>query len=214
MFGAIRVSKPFRRVRRSKLIHALFRPIWDRQLLRRWWAEGRPNPPPHSIKLASIVYLGDSVGAKYLVETGAYLGDTVRALQGRFDRLYSIELAESLALPLQAEFASDPSIRIVIGDSGKKLATVLPEIDGPAVFWLDAHYSGGVTVGDGAVPIFAEIKLINSLCLHQHAILIDDMIDFKGDDGYPTTEALKIVLTGLGYRVSIFNNMMHCLSHA
>jgi len=212
MFGVIRTSKLFRRIRRSKLIQSLIRPIWTGMLLRRWWREGRPNPPPHSVKLSAIMYLGDSIGATCLVETGAFLGDTVRALQGRFQRLYSIELAESLALPLQVEFASDPSIRIVIGDSGKKLADVLPELDGPAVFWLDAHYSGGVTVGDGTVPIFAEIDLIRTMSRHPHAILIDDMVDFTGVDGYPTMESLRSKVIALGYSVSVFNNMMHCVS--
>lgn len=209
--SSIRTSKLFRRLRRTAFFHEILRPIWDRHLVKKWWAAKRPSPPPHAIKLAAMQYLADRIGARYLFETGAYLGDTVRALQGRFDILFSIELAESLARPLQAEFAHDPSIRIVIGDSGKMLPSLLHEAKGPAVFWLDAHYSGGPTVGDGFVPIFNEIKAISDGLNQPHAILVDDMIDFKGVDGYPKVSELQEFMEKLGYETFVANNMMHAL---
>ncbi|HBR99391.1 MAG TPA: hypothetical protein DD979_18740 [Gammaproteobacteria bacterium] len=122
--------------------------------MRAWWAEGRPAPPPHDVKLAAILYLADLIGAKMLVETGSYLGDTVRALRGRFDVLASIEIAQELAAPLQKEFRHDKSVRIILGDSGKELSRLLDEAKLPAIFWLDAHYSGGPTLGEGYVPVF------------------------------------------------------------
>lgn len=211
MLKAFRSSNFFRVLRRGRLVSAVLRPVWDRRLIRQWWKDGRPNPPPHAIKLAAIQYIGDKVSARNLVETGAYLGDTIRALQGRYAALYSIELADVFALPLQEEFAHDPTIHIVLGDSSEKLSEVVTRLDAPTVFWLDAHYSGGETKGHGLVPIFAEIRTISELCGYSHAILIDDMIDFKGGDGYPTVAALSDFLEERGYTVHIFNNMMHCV---
>jgi hypothetical protein len=120
--------------------------------MRTWWARGRPAPPPHDVKLAAILYLADQVGAKVPVETGSYLGDTVRALRGRFDLIASIEIAPALARPLQEEFARDPSVRIILGDSGIELVRLLDDVKGPTVLWLDAHYSGGRRWAQGTCP--------------------------------------------------------------
>ncbi len=199
----------FRRLRRSNFIHDIVRPAYSRRLLVDWWKKGRPSPPPHEVKLWSILYLADSIGARNLVETGSYLGDTVRALRGRFDLIASIELAEELARPLQVEFKNDPTVRILIGDSGVELRQLLPELHGPTIFWLDAHYSGGPTLGDGYVPIYAEVDAISDAVSGPHALLIDDMKDFNGADGYPTEREILTHLTVRGYAAFISNNMLH-----
>jgi hypothetical protein len=209
--NAIRTSLPYRRLRRSWLVHEYLRPIYTRRQLRTWWARGCPAPPPHEVKLAAILYLADRICAKVLVETGSYLGDTVRALRGRFDLIASIEIAPALAKPLQDEFATDPSVRIIVGDSGRALVQLLSELNEPTVFWLDAHCSGGPTMGSGYVPIYAELDAIQQLAHDQHALLIDDARDFTGEDGYPTADALVARLEAAGYRVFIANNMFHAL---
>src|SRR5215472_1017198 len=103
MFSKLRTSTLFRRIRRSRFVHEYVRPIYARRQITAWWAEGRPAPPPHDVKLAAILYLADRLDAKVLIETGSYLGDTARALRGRFDLIASIEIASSLAEPLQRE---------------------------------------------------------------------------------------------------------------
>lgn len=212
MLSKIRQSDLFRRVRRTRIVHEVVRPAYSRALLRDWWRAGRPSPPPHDVKLWSILYLADRIGARALVETGSYLGDTIRALQDRFELYASIEIAPALAAPLIEEFADDPSIRIIVGDSGVEMRKLLPEIGKPTVFWLDAHYSGGATRGDGYVPIFAELESIRELAHPQHAVLIDDMKDFVGKDGYPTQEALTRKMVDMGYEVACFDNMLHAVA--
>jgi hypothetical protein len=207
----LRTSGLFMRVRRSNFVHEAVRPAYDRKQVKSWWANGRPSPPPHSVKLAAIQYLADCVGAKTLIETGAFRGDTVRALRGRFELLASIEIMPDLARPLQKEFAHDSSVRIILGDSGQELGKLLAEVKGPVIFWLDAHSSGGPTGGDDYVPIFAELDAIAKLAHPNHAVLIDDLIDFNGKDGYPTAAALVNHLKGAGYYVNTFNNMVHAI---
>ena len=210
-FKTLRTSVLFRRVRRSRLVHEYVRPSYDYRLMRAWWDNGRPAPPPHDVKLAAILYLADLVGAKMLVETGSYLGDTVRALRGRFDILASIEIAQELVAPLQKEFRHDKSVRIILGDSGKELSRLLDEVNLPAIFWLDAHYSGGSTLGEGYVPIYGELDAIARLAYEKHAILIDDAKDFSGQNGYPTADEVVERLRVAGYRVAIVNNMIHAI---
>jgi hypothetical protein len=206
-----RQSSWFRRIRRTPVFHDVVRPAYSRHQLTDWWRAGRPSPPPHDVKLGALLYLADKINARNLVETGSYLGDTIRALRGRFDLLASIELAPDLARPLQEEFKGDASVRVIVGDSGVELKRLLPELSGPTVFWLDAHYSGGPTTGDGYVPIYAEVDSIAQVCKGPHAVLIDDTKDFTGTDGYPTEKQLSDRLIGLGYEVSSFNNMLHAL---
>jgi len=205
---------PYLWLRRTALMFEYARPVYERRMVRHWWQRGRPVPPPHDVKMQAILYLADRIDASALVETGTYRGDTVRALRNRFSKLVSIELVPELARQVQREFSNDPSVSILVGDSGDMLRELLLELKDPALFWLDAHYSGGPTLGDGNVPIYAEIDSINELANARHALLIDDMHEFTGENGYPTQAALIRKCVDDGYEVAVFNNMLHAVSRA
>jgi hypothetical protein len=194
--------------RRTNFFMFYLRPVYENRLLRRWWTGGQPAPPPHSVKMSILLYLADSIKADNFIETGAYLGDTIRHMRVRFRCIKSIEIAEQFVRQLRQEFAGDQHIEIVHGDSGKELPRIVPLLNGPTLYWLDAHYSGGQTEGADHVPIFAEIRAISELARDDHIIAVDDMKDFNGTDGYPTELELKDFLEALGYRVKSFNNIM------
>ncbi|PPD41665.1 MAG: hypothetical protein CTY15_13210 [Methylocystis sp.] len=108
-----------------------------------------------------------------------------------FDKLFSIEIDPALAAKATARFADETKIKIIEGNSAKMLPTVLAELEEPALFWLDGHYSGGVTGGgDTEVPIMEELKLIFDHAVKSHVILIDDARLFRGTLGYPTISRL------------------------
>ena len=88
-------------------------------------------------------------------------------------------------------FRADPRITLLQGDSGVRLQEVLDGLTEPALFWLDAHYSGPITAR-GAVdsPIVRELDAIRGHRVNGHVVLIDDMRDFQGRDGYPTVDEL------------------------
>jgi hypothetical protein len=68
------------------------------------------------------------------------------------------------------------------------------ELNEPAIFWLDGHYSGGFTaMGEKETPVYEELKIIFSN-KQDHVILIDDARLFNGNDGYPTFDDLKIFI--------------------
>jgi hypothetical protein len=115
----------------------------------------------------------------------------IAAVQDHFDRIVSIELDPAWHARAIARFGHRPHITLLQGDSGVRLAEVLATLSGPALFWLDAHYSGPITAR-GALdsPIIAELAAIRAHPAAGHVVLIDDMRDFNGTAGYPTVDDL------------------------
>ena len=131
-----------------------------------------------------------------LVETGTYLGEMIQSVKKNFSEIYSIELSDGLALEAVRRFKRYPHIHIINGDSGMVLENLLKSITSPAVFWLDAHYSAGITVRSdkfGDTPIIKELELILSNWKDRSAILIDDARLFTGKNGYPTIDAVRSI---------------------
>lgn len=184
--------------------------------LRRWEAAGRPVPPPHIVKQMAIADYRNKYGNSVLVETGTYLGDMVEAQRGRFDRVFSIELGDKLYERARKRFRRERKITIVHGDSGKVLPEVMARIDRPAIFWLDGHYSSGITVkGDKECPIFEELDAIFNSPADNHILLIDDARCFDGSGDYPTLSALDSYVTGKDprYRMSVENDIIRFVKH-
>jgi len=149
-------------------------------------------------------------GYNVLIETGTFLGDMVEAQQNNFKKIFSIELQHGLAEKAKERFKGMGHIRILEGDSGRLLETILSEIREPAIFWLDAHYSGGLTArGDNECPIFQEIDAIFAT-KEKHLLLIDDARLFSGTGDYPTIDQLtKYILDkDSRYKVSVDNDII------
>jgi SAM-dependent methyltransferase len=108
------------------------------------------------------------------VETGTYLGDTAAWAAERFERVVTIEAFEPLFRAVAERFASLAHVERHLGDSPKVLKEIVASLDRPALFWLDAHWSGAGTAGETAeCPLLAEIASIDE-SPHRHIILIDD----------------------------------------
>lgn len=163
----------------------------DQKDFEEWEKNGRPDPPPHLVKQNAITFYQKKYGYTTLVETGTYLGDMVEAQKGRFKKIFSIELGVDLHARAVKRFRNDKHVTIVQGDSGKVLPQVLKQINEPAIFWLDGHYSAGITAqGEKDCPIFEEIDAIFSAKKFDHVILVDDARCFLGQGDYPTIEKL------------------------
>lgn len=117
-----------------------------------------------------------SVG-KVFVETGTYLGDTVRlALDFGFEKVHSVELNKELYDNAVEMFKDDDRVKIWHGDSADVLLSIVKEIGNePATFWLDAHASGPLTGGkSGGTPVVDELKSIGESSYKEHTIFVDD----------------------------------------
>ncbi|KKS06667.1 MAG: hypothetical protein A2418_00605 [Candidatus Brennerbacteria bacterium RIFOXYC1_FULL_41_11] len=149
--------------------------------------------PPALFKRAVIKQYAKKFSPSIFIETGTYLGDTVAAVKNLFSEIHSIELGENLAKEARKRFAKYSHIKIHQGDS----AIVLPEIfknasKKPTLFWLDAHYSEGITVGsDDNLPLVKEIKTILEHWQSGSVVLIDDARLMGRQKGYPGFEEIK-----------------------
>ncbi len=129
---------------------------------------------------------------KILVETGTYYGDMVEAMKNSFSKIYSIEISETLCAEERRRFKRDRHIKIIHGDSGTEIEKLVKELDQPTLFWLDGHYSGGITSkGLKETPIFEEVNAIVNNMKSQYVILIDDARCFGTFPDYPSLELLS-----------------------
>lgn len=167
------------------------RPLTERRLERKWERSGRPVPPPPIVKYGVIKEYQRRFGLRTLIETGTFSGGTIDAVKRRFERIVSIELSPEWHARAVKRFGSLRHVTLVHGDSATRLPEVLQTLREPALFWLDAHYSGPMTAR-GAIdsPIVRELDAIRAHGISGHVILIDDMRDFQGRDGYPTVAEL------------------------
>lgn len=121
-----------------------------------------------------ILFIRDSFGPDTFVEGGTFRGGTARWAAPHFKKVITIELSPALRDAAQSRLRHLDNIVFLQGHTRDVLRRVVPSIDGPAVFWLDAHWSGGITSGEqDECPILDEIAIINQ-SPHNHVILIDD----------------------------------------
>jgi hypothetical protein len=90
-------------------------------------------------------------GCRHFVETGTYLGYTTDAVARLGARVVTIELSPMFHELAVRKFAAMPNVRCLLGDSAELLPRILDGLDGPALLWLDGHFSEGGT-GEGDYP--------------------------------------------------------------
>jgi hypothetical protein len=158
-----------------------------------WKLKGKPAPPPHAVKQKMIKTFVSQYKYNVFVETGTYLGAMIRTIQNDFNQVYTVELSPELHARAVETFKQYPYIHCLQGDSGIVLHNLVPEIKEGAIFWLDGHYSGGITaLGDKVCPVYEELDAIITHDHFNHIILIDDARLFLNrEQGYPTVEEVK-----------------------
>ncbi len=172
-------------------MHPAVRPINDRRIVLQWRLVGRPIPPPPTVKASIVKSYQRRFGSRVFVETGTFAGGMIDAVKDRFARIVSIELDQGWHARAVERFRGDGHVTLLQGDSGVRLQEVLETLTEPALFWLDAHYSGPVTArGTVDSPVVLELASIRVHPVAGHVVLIDDMRDFQGRDGYPTVDEL------------------------
>lgn len=184
-------NKIYTKLSSNKKLQELYSYFPKKELTEKEWrGNGKPVPPPHIVKEKVVSDYQKTSQYKILVETGTFLGEMVNAQINNFEKIYSIELDEKLYNRAKRKFRKYPDVKILNGDSGKVLMEIIPILDSNTVFWLDGHYSGGITArGEKDSPIFEELKIILET-KKNHIILIDDARLFTGDGDYPTIKRL------------------------
>ena len=157
-----------------------------------WRKRGYAVPAPPSVNRRILERWGQRGGT--WIETGTYLGDTT-AFLSRFGPVVSIEPQHALFERAQKRFQDNPAVTIVQGTSEEAFADIVSGLIGPINFWLDGHFSEGVTFqGELETPILHELEVISSHLerLSPVTVLVDDVrcFDPKIDPQYPHRRAL------------------------
>ena len=157
-----------------------------------WEKDHNHTPVPHNVKQETIKKCAQKYSLNIFIETGTYLGRMIESVKNDFEIIKSVELSKNLSLRAQKKFVNYPNIEIIQGNSGEKISDILEKLNQPALFWLDGHFSGGITAkAEIETPILNEVKKILEHPIKSHLILIDDARLFNGERDYPTHEELK-----------------------
>jgi hypothetical protein len=187
--------------------------INNNKILNEWKSRNCPAPPPHFVKQMTVQQYQKQFKYKVFVETGTFLGDMVEAQRKNFEKVYSIELGTKLYENAKKRFAKNKNVVIALGDSGNVLPKILTKINEPAIFWLDGHYSEGITAkGEKECPIIEELDAIFNAPRHNHILLIDDARCFIGKGDYPNIETLSkyILSKDKNYQIEVYNDIIRC----
>ncbi|WP_293335749.1 FkbM family methyltransferase [Microcoleus sp. CAWBG58] len=122
-----------------------------------------------------IIYkLKQAYGINNFIETGTYQGHTAYWASQVFEQVFTIEYSQDIYQKVTEKYGHIKNIDFLYGDTRNLLQNTVSQLESPSLFWLDAHWSGGLTYGESdECPLLAEIEIINrSDC--EHFILIDD----------------------------------------
>jgi len=156
------------------------------------------------------------------VETGTYRGDTAIWASEEFSKVITIERAAQLYNQLLSSYEKlYPNIVFLYGDSGKLLGEISWLMDHPTIFWLDAHYSGGDTVGaDYECPLLKELEcIVDYSC--EHYILIDDAHMFlntppspHNPSQWPSFTEIQAILDRRDYTITVLKDVIVAVPEA
>ena len=140
-----------------------------------WKQRGYLDSSPQTVK--QNVFLKYGVKGASWVETGTFLGTTTHYLSNLSHHVYSIEPVQSLYIDACKRFEGR-NVSLFNDTSENVLPSLLPKLNGDINFWLDGHYSAGITFkGDKDCPVVDELSAIeaNFDNFEKISILIDDV---------------------------------------
>jgi hypothetical protein len=134
--------------------------------------------------------LRDVFRLRYFVETGiGQLDARAYHLAPLFEHAWAIELDLETCVRARVKAAeSVPNLTIYQGSSDSWLRLLCPTLAGPALYWLDAHWTGGGEPPDVECPLLAELEAIGQN-YRGDVVLIDDARQFLGTPSPPHNPA-------------------------
>tara|TARA_B100001142_G_scaffold236619_1_gene235098 strand:- start:664 stop:1242 length:579 start_codon:yes stop_codon:yes gene_type:complete len=112
------------------------------------------------------------------VETGTYLGETIFEMEKNFKELHTIEIKKELYDRTKSKYKGN-KIHFYLGDSSTMLKNVVSDLNKKTIFFLDGHWSKGITGrGEKDCPLLEELNIINEYFNKEAIIIIDDYRDF------------------------------------
>ena len=163
--------------------------------IRKWGIRQYAPPSPEFIK--QQVLLRNGIPNSIWIETGTYLGRMTKFIASYARHVYTIEPDISLCTTSTRLLGHLQNVNVWNGSSEEILPELLPKLKGDISFWLDGHYSAGVTYkGPKDTPILDELNCIslNRGKFDRLCVLIDDVRCFdpllKDYSTYPSIDSL------------------------
>jgi hypothetical protein len=157
--------------------------------------------------------LANELSIRRAVETGTFLGDSTRKLIRAFATVETIELSARLARRAQLRFLLRPSVTV---RHGKSAALLRPARE-PTLYWLDAHWSGGITAGEEyECPLLDELRA-TSPGTDRDCYLVDDAALFTQPpprphkpEQWPSLQEIKQLVRVLrpGYSTAVVDDVI------
>lgn len=118
-------------------------------------------------------YLRKNLALDVFVEGGTYKGKTAKKMSVSFKKVYTIEKSNKLFNISDAHLQNCSNVTLLKGDTRDHLNDIITN-NNNILFWLDAHWSGGITYGEkDECPLLEELNIIFKHNKN-YVILIDD----------------------------------------
>jgi SAM-dependent methyltransferase len=174
------------RLRRSPLSRSIVNfKTWVEHL--RWIFSGAKNETASPLaKRRSLLAKLRSCNLHVVIETGTFLGDTTHFLASRGYSVVTVEVEPRLAAWARARFDGVANVRVIEGDSEQLMTGLIADLDQPALFYLDGHYSGsGTGKGQHETSVVREVEAILRDAPSGSFVIIDDARCFGRLPDYP-----------------------------
>ena len=159
----------------------------------KWYKRGFQENSPQIIK--EKVFIKYGLKNSIWIETGTFMGTSTKFFCKNYPFVHSVEPSISLYNMAKKRFRNK-NVNLYNDISENVLPDLLSSLKGQINFWLDGHYSHGITFkGKEECPIIEELKVIEKYLKNFTAItiLIDDVRCFakrNEDTGYPHLDYL------------------------
>ena len=164
------------------------------RIIKKWGKKNFLEHSPQMIK--EFVFEKYGIDNAPWVETGTFQGKTTNFLKERYPHVYTIEPEIKLYKDALKRFIGK-NVTLYNDVSENVLPNLLKKLSGDVNFWLDGHYSEGITFkGDKDCPVEDELNIIeaNLNNFNKITILIDDVRCFLPENSvypdYPSIDYL------------------------
>ncbi len=172
-----------------------------------------------SIHLEPLASLGTSLARagrlRSFVETGTFQGASLKWAAANFERVWTVEINPDYQRQAMQAVGPLPNVTFLLGNSRHHIAEICSELDGPALFWLDAHAGAGFFGPNENCPLLNELEAVLASD-RPHCILVDDARAFVAPPPPPfdyrkwpsLDEVMRVLLTRPGYHVTVISDVM------
>ena len=170
--------------------------------------------PPRELMLE----IRDRCSITEFIETGTADGNTAGWASRHFQHVTTIELNDERYRAATNQYGTRDNIEFIKGKSQEELPEIVTTLTAPAICWLDAHYAGGGTAGEGyECPLLDELEALGR-SKQSHHLFIDDARLFcspppepYSTDDWPTiSEVILAIVDAFGedYYVAITEDVI------